>query len=274
MSPEYKVMVRKNSYGVSETCIDATARDRWGRPLEQMGLNAEVRKAIREGAKRIIIDGVMGQRYIASAAKAKDLYIGIKGTPGNDLGAFLDGPTLEVFGNAQDMTGNTMSSGRIVVHGNAWDVTGLSLRGGRILVRGSSGFRVGIHMKEFGSDRPAIVIGGSTGDYLGEYMAGGDILVLGEGVPEGESPVGSFVGTGIHGGNIFVRGKVEQHQLGMGASIAELTEEDRKLLEGLIADFETTFQTKVERDWRTFTKIRPLSSRPFTGRFDSTPIWI
>ncbi len=273
MSAEYKTTVRKSGYGVSETIIDATARDRWGRPLEQAALNSEVRKAIAEGSKRIIIEGVMGQRYIASAARVKDLYVAIKGTPGNDLGAFLDGPTIEVFGNAQDMTGNTMSSGRIVVHGNAWDVTGLSLRGGRIMVRGSSGFRVGIHMKEYGEDRPAIVIGGSTGDYLGEYMAGGNILVLGEGVPEGESPVGSFIGTGIHGGSIFVRGKVEKHQLGMGASISELSDEDKQLLEDLITDFENTFKTKVEREWDAFTKIKPLSSRPFTGRFDSTPIW-
>ncbi len=238
-----------------------------------MALNSEVRKAIAEGSKRIIIDGVLGQRYIGSAAKAKDLYVAIKGTPGNDLGAFLDGPTIEVFGNAQDMTGNTMSSGRIVIHGNAWDVTGLSLRGGRILVRGSSGFRVGIHMKEFGEERPAIVIGGTTGDYLGEYMAGGNILVLGEGVPEGESPVGSFIGTGIHGGSIYVRGKVEKHQLGMGASISDLSDEDIKILDELIADFENTFSVKVERDWSKFTKIKPLSSRPFTGRFDSTAIW-
>ncbi|NLT37875.1 MAG: hypothetical protein GXX95_06930 [Methanomassiliicoccus sp.] len=273
MSPIYKVTVRKNRDGISETIIDATSRDRWGRPLEHMALNAEIRKAIHEGARRIMIDGVLGQRYIASAAKAKDLYVGIRGTPGNDLGAFLDGPTLEVFGNAQDMTGNTMSSGRIVIHGNAWDVTGLSLRGGRILVRGSSGFRVGIHMKEFGEDRPAIVIGGSTGDYLGEYMAGGNVLVLGDGVPENESPVGSFVGTGIHGGCIFVRGKVEKHQLGMGASISDLTDDDKILLEELISDFEKSFETKVERDWSKIVKIKPLSSRPFTGRFDSTPIW-
>ncbi len=59
----------------------------------------------------------------------------------------------------------------------------------------------------------------------------------------------------------------------MGASISELTEDDKVLLEELITDFETTFNTRVERGWETFTKIGPLSSRPFTGRFDSTPIW-
>lgn len=273
MNNEYKVTTRRDGLGVTETHIDASGRDSWGRPLDQRALNSAVREAIANGATRIIIEGVMGQRYLVSATRAKDLYVAIRGTPGNDLGAFLDGPTVEVFGNAQDMTGNTMCSGRIVVHGNAWDVTGLSARGGRILVKGSSGFRVGIHMKEYGDEKPTIIIGGSTGDYLGEYMAGGNILVLGRGMGEDRSPVGSFIGTGIHGGVIFVRGKVEQHQLGMGASISELTEDDKVLLEELITDFETTFNTRVERGWETFTKIGPLSSRPFTGRFDSTPIW-
>lgn len=273
MNNEYKVTTRRDGLGVAETHIDASGRDSWGRPLDQRALNSAVREAIANGATRIIIEGVMGQRYLVSATRAKDLYVAIRGTPGNDLGAFLDGPTVEVFGNAQDMTGNTMCSGRIVVHGNAWDVTGLSARGGRILVKGSSGFRVGIHMKEYGDEKPTIIIGGSTGDYLGEYMAGGNILVLGRGMGEDRSPVGSFIGTGIHGGVIFVRGKVEQHQLGMGASISELTEDDKVLLEELITDFETTFNTRVERGWETFTKIGPLSSRPFTGRFDSTPIW-
>jgi glutamate synthase domain-containing protein 3 len=55
-------------------------------------------------------------------------------------------------------------------------------------------------MKEYGDEKPTIIIGGSTGDYLGEYMAGGNILVLGRGMGEDRSPVGSFIGTGIHGG--------------------------------------------------------------------------
>lgn len=264
--------VRVNGDGCEETVIDASAKDVYGRPIDFRLLNAEIRNAMCSGTKRIIIEGVMGQRYIASACTNKDLYIGIKGTPGNNLGAFLHGPTIEVFGNAQDMTGNTMSSGRIVVHGNAWDVTGLAARGGRILVRGSSGTRVGIHMKEFGEYRPQIVVGGRTGDYLGEYMAGGNIVVLGLGVPEGTSPVGSNLGTGIHAGAIFVRGKVERHQLGVAASFKDLTEEDRATLEDLVSDYERTFDVSVSHDWSDINKIAPISSRPFRGHFDPTAI--
>ncbi|MBI0582732.1 MAG: hypothetical protein ISF22_00745 [Methanomassiliicoccus sp.] len=256
-----------------EVSIDTSRRDQWGRPVDQRTLNAEIRQAISGGAERIIISGVMGQRYIASAATAKGLYIGIRGTPGNDLGAFMDGPTVEVFGNAQDMTGNTMSSGRIIIHGNAWDVTGLAARGGRILVKGSSGTRVGIHMKAFGCDSPSIVIGGRTGDYLGEYMAGGTVLVLGSGVPEEGSPVGTFVGAGMHGGVIYVRGMVEEHQLGTGAKLSPMDEGDRKAVDELLTDFERSFDLPADRDWSEYRKIVPLSSRPFRGRFDPTMVW-
>ena len=43
---------------------------------------------------------------------------------------FMDGPTVEVFGNAQDGVGNTMNGGTVVVHGNAGDVLGYGMRGG------------------------------------------------------------------------------------------------------------------------------------------------
>ena len=47
--------------------------------------------------------------------------------------------------------------------------------------RGNAGYRVGIHMKAYEDHRPVIVIGGKAGDYLGEYQAGGVLIVLGIG---------------------------------------------------------------------------------------------
>jgi len=261
---------KRSSDGTAEVVVDASGRDEWGRPVDYRALNGAIREAMCSGAERITVRGVMGQRYIASACTERGLSIRIHGTPGNNLGAFLDGPTIEVLGNAQDMTGNTMSSGRIVVHGNAWDVTGLAARGGRILVKGSSGYRVGIHMKEFGEAVPTILIGGRAGDYLGEYMAGGAILVLGQGIDG--SPVGSSVGAGMHGGCIYVLGPVEEHQLGTGAAIQPLTDDDRARLEEMVSDFEQTFRTEVSHDWSRYTKVGPRSSRPFRGHFDPTPV--
>ena len=258
--------------GPDEAIIHADQKGPDGRPMHYKMLNALIRKLVLEGIKKIVIEGTMGQRYIAATAAVKDLFIEIHGTPGNNLGAFLDGPTIEVFGNAQDLTGNTMNSGRMIIHGNAWDVTGLAARGGTILIQGSTGYRVGIHMKEYSGQKPTIVIGGTAKDYLGEYMAGGTILVLDLNRSEGRSPVGLNLGAGIHGGKMYVRGKVEQHQLGAGAIMGQLTGEDIAELEPLIKEFEKAFHSKVPREWETYVRISPSSSRPFSGHYDPTCI--
>jgi glutamate synthase domain-containing protein 3 len=107
--------------------------------------------------------------------------IEIFGTPGNDLGAFLYGHQIRVHGNAQDGVGNTMDAGEIVVEGRAGDVLGFSMRGGKIFVRDSVGYRTALHMKEYEDKRPVLVIGGTSQDFLGEYMAGGIVILLGLG---------------------------------------------------------------------------------------------
>ncbi|KAF5072704.1 GXGXG motif protein [anaerobic digester metagenome] len=239
------------------------------RPMHYTTLNCVMRKAMRRGCSSIELKGVMGQRYLASTASTPGLYIAVHGTPGNDLGAFLNGPTIEVFGNAQDMTGNTMNSGRIIVHGNAWDVTGLAARGGQILVQGDTGYRVGIHMKEFGGSRPTMVIGGTAKDYLGEYMAGGTVLVLGL---NGGSPVGRSLGAGMHGGRIFVRGRVGPEQLGPGAAISPLSPEDEREVRGLLDEFNKAFGTAVPDAMGGYVKVAPSSSRPFSGYYDKTNV--
>ncbi len=144
----------------------------------------------------------LGQRYIGSGGE--NVEIQLRQVPGNALGAYLNGGRIQVFCNAQDATGDTMNDGEIVVHGSVGDATGYAMRGGTILVERDAGYRCGIHMKEYQDKVPAIVIGGSCGSFLGEYQAGGVILVLGVGC-EDRSPVGYFCGTGMHGGRIYLR---------------------------------------------------------------------
>ncbi len=250
--------------------IDADRRDELGHPMGYRELNERIREAVSKGCKNVVLNNVLGQRYIGSTIGVAR--IEIHGTPGNDLGAFLNGATIEVFGNAQDVTGNTMNAGRIIVHGNAWDITGLAARGGTILIRDDAGYRVGINMKEYEDTKPSLIIGGSVRDYLGEYMAGGSILVLGTGVTEGQSPIGLYIGAGIHGGRLFIRGKVESYQLGAGATITDIAEDDIEELESMISEYELAFGKKIERDWSKFVKIAPQDSRPFKGYYDKTLI--
>lgn len=162
-------------------------------------LNEQIR-AIDDS--EITIENVIGQRYLGCGSANRT--ITIHGTPGNGLGQYLCGSTIEVFGNAQEAVGDTMNQGDIIVHGNVGDACGYGMRGGRIFIESDCGYRGGIHMKAYEQHFPAIVIGGKAGSFLGEYQAGGLILVLGQG-QDGAYPAGNFCGTGMHGGKIVLR---------------------------------------------------------------------
>ena len=162
-------------------------------------LNDEIRNCTD---KDIIIDNCIGQRYIGSGLRDKNIVI--NGTPGNALGSYLDGCTVRVYGNTQEATGDTMNSGTLYIHGSSGDATGYAMRGGKIFIEKDAGYRTGIHIKAYKEHKPAIVIGGSAGSFLGEYQAGGTIVVLGLNT-NSKTPVGRFCGTGMHGGKIFIR---------------------------------------------------------------------
>ncbi len=159
-------------------------------------------EAIRASGGDCTVDECCGQRFIAAGMSGRS--VEIRGIPGNALGAYLNGGTLTVMGNAQDAVGDTMNEGRIVVHGNIGDAAGYAMRGGRILVRGNAGYRAGIHMKAYREKIPVMVIGGRAGSFLGEYQAGGLIVVLNLLTP-GKRIVGDFPCTGMHGGKMFLR---------------------------------------------------------------------
>ena len=150
----------------------------------------------------ITIENAIGQRYLGCGSSGKK--ITIHGTPGNGLGQYLNGSTLEVFGNAQEAVGDTMNDGDIIIHGSVGDACGYGMRGGRIFIEGNCGYRGGIHMKAYEQHFPAVVIGGKAGSFLGEYQAGGLIIVLGL-HEDGKPIVGNFPCTGMHGGRMFLR---------------------------------------------------------------------
>lgn len=244
-----------------------------GIPLDYKDFNDLVHQAADDGCTRIKLINVFGQRFIA-AGMDKKVTIDIHGTPGNDLGIFMDGPTINVYGNAEDHTGNTMNSGNIIIHGHAWDVTGLAARGGKIFIKQESGYRVGIHMKEYKTIKPVLVVGGRVREFFGEYMAGGILVALGlniqgDKISECRQVTEGSLGTGIHGGVIYIRGEVDENLLGVGAAFAAFEEADRKTLTPIFQEFSRHFDIPQELIWkRPFTKIVPGSARPF-GNFYS-----
>lgn len=226
-------------------------------------LNARLREVVLNETQKIELQNVYGQRYIGTDLD-KPVEIEVFGTPGNDLGAFMDGPRIIVHGNAQDGCGNTMNDGEIIVHGHAGDIIGLSARGGKIFVREDVGYRAGIHMKEYQDKKPVLVIGGTAQDFLGEYMAGGILILLGLNLSEEEHHKANFIGTGMHGGVIYLRGSVEGYQLGKEVGLAELKEKDCQILQKFVGEFAAHFGYEAgEILKRKFIKLFPRWRRPY-----------
>lgn len=176
----------------------------------------------------------------------------------------MNGPRIIVHGNAQDGCGNTMNEGEVIVYGHDEDIIGLSARGGKIFVQEDVGYRAGIHMKEYQGKRPVLVIGGTAQDFLGEYMAGGILMCLGLNLREGEYHKAEFIGTGMHGGLIYIRGNVEDYQPGKEVGVAELEENGYRILHQCVSEFAACFSYDGEAILgRKFMKLFPRWLRPY-----------
>jgi len=220
----------------------------------------ELNRRIKAAGEYVHIEECYGQRFIGSGLKGKT--VAINGTPGNALGAYLDGATIEVKGNAQDATGDTMNDGKIIIHGNAGDALGYAMRGGSIFVRGDAGYRTGIHMKEYKEKIPVIIIGGRTGSFLGEYIAGGIIIVLGIGADG--PPVGNFTGTGMHGGKIFIRTDKELAALPAQVIAEEAGEDDLREIAPVVGEFAGYFGMDAQSLMQDkFFILRPNAKNPY-----------
>ncbi|HPT78482.1 MAG TPA: glutamate synthase [Candidatus Atribacteria bacterium] len=219
-------------------------------------LNDEIRRAEED----IIIEDCFGERYIGSCASS--ITITINGTPGNAMGAYLDGATIIVNGNVQDAVGDTMNDGKIIIHGNAGDALGYAMRGGKIYVKGDAGYRTGIHMKEYKDKRHVIVVGGSTGSFLGEYLAGGMIIVLGM---ESEAcPVGDFTGTGMHGGLIFIRSSTPPANLPKQVTVSLADDLDMGSMNEYLMEYADTFGLSIDEILRKpFYRLAPNAKNPY-----------
>jgi glutamate synthase domain-containing protein 3 len=234
--------------------------------LHYTSLNRQIREAIAAGTKEIIIENVLGQRFIGDGIRGDGVTLTVNGVPGGDLAMFMSGPTIIVHGNAEHAPGNTMDKGQIIIHGSAGDAVAHSMRGGRVYVRDNIGYRGGIHMKQYTDKRPILVVGGAARAFLGEYMAGGLLIVLGlTGIPPIEE---RGVGSGIHGGEIFVRGCVDTDNLGVGAQQKPATEEQKVQIRPVIEDFARTFGIDSERLLTSdYSRISPASARPFANKY-------
>lgn len=205
------------------------------------------------------ITGALGQRFVAAGAGER--HIAIHGTPGNALAAYLNGAEVEVFGNAQDAVGDTMNDGKVVVHGNIGDAAGYAMRGGSIYVKGNAGYRAGIHMKAYRDKVPHLVVGGVTGSFLGEYQAGGVIVVLG--LDSDKPIVGNFPCTGMHGGKMLLRSDLGGISLPMGVHAERIEARDSEFAP-CIREYCRLFDVDEDAIFEgAFTLVTPDTNNPY-----------
>ena len=203
----------------------------------------------------------LGQRFIAAGMSAKN--ITVTGIPGNALGAYLNGAVIEVMGNAQDAVGDTMNDGKIVIHGNIGDAAGYAMRGGKLFVKGNAGYRAGIHMKAYREKQPVMIIGGKCGSFLGEYQAGGIIVVLGL-TDDDKSIVGNYPSTGMHGGKIFLRSDCKGIDFPAQVTAKKASDDDLNEIKAYIEEFCELFGYEEADVLNSpFTIITPDSKNPY-----------
>ncbi len=225
--------------------------------MDQSMLN----QAIRQNGSDVHIINCLGQRFIA--AGMSDKTITIDGIPGNALGAYLNGAVITVRANAQDAVGDTMNDGKIIIHGNIGDAAGYAMRGGRIFIKDSAGYRAGIHMKAYQDKVPAMVIGGTAGSFLGEYQAGGVIVVLG--LDSGSRRiVGNFPCTGMHGGKMFLRGDHRDISFPSQVTARAASQEDMAQIQPLVVEYCQLFgRDPAQVLDAPFTMVTPDSKNPY-----------
>ena len=231
-----------------------------------MKLNADgldytvINELLREQKKECTLENCCGQRFIAAGMSEKK--ITVNGVPGNALGAYLNGAVITVNGNAQDAVGDTMNEGRIVVNGNIGDTAGYAMRGGRIYVRGNAGYRSGIHMKEYKEKIPLMIIGGCTGSFLGEYQAGGVIVVLN--LDNSKKIVGNFTATGMHGGKMYLRSNCKDVVFPSQVTAKKATADDKKEIKKYLTEYCKIFGLDLNEILDSeFTVITPDSKNPY-----------
>ena len=156
-----------------------------------------------------------------------------------------------------------MNKGTIIINGNIGDAAGYAMRGGEIFIKGNAGYRAGIHMKAYKEKHPTLIIGGRTGSFLGEYQAGGTIIVLGL-HEDGKNIVGNYPCTGMHGGKLYLRSNCENIKFPKQVTAHKATDEEKDEIRNTVKTFCEYFDLDADEIMNSdFTVVLPDSKNPF-----------
>ncbi len=194
-----------------------------------------------EAKGRVALDDVKGQHLLASGLRAPNV-VSLKGYVGDYCFSLNSGAHIHLNGDGGRFLADTMTSGEVVINGNVSHGLGFSLYGGYVVVRGNAGGRLG-QMNKGGT----IIVDGNTRDSIGLYSLSGDIIIT--------KNAGRKVGDWMIHGNIYIGGK--HYELGHNVQEEELNDEDIEKLSHLFYYYD------IDRPLEKFTKVVPISSRPF-----------
>ncbi len=166
---------------------------------------------LNTGKDHVTVKNVFGHRYIGMEFPDKRKTLDLYGYCGNCLMNLNINNHVNVYGNVADDCCDGMIGGKVVIHGNAGDVLAQAFQNGRIYVNGNVGNRAGLQMRSYSNFKPYLIINGGFDDYLGEYMSGGVILSF----SNTEQIDGKYIGSGMIGGKIIIRGNVNKNKIGI-----------------------------------------------------------
>ncbi len=160
--------------------IDATGFEPQGTD-PRYSLSCLLSLAYQKGWRKFLLYRVAGQRLLSTAVMGKgdthDVEIDIYGTPGEYLGAFMQGGIVRVHGNSQNFTGMCMRYGYLQVFGNAGKVCGYASKGGKIFILGDINDRAWTNsVNDTRGQNLQIHVLGSASKYAGESLMGGDFF--------------------------------------------------------------------------------------------------
>jgi glutamate synthase domain-containing protein 3 len=146
--------------------------------------------------------------------------VSIAGNAGYFIGGLCDGPEVTIDGFVGWSVAENLMSGTVRVRGNASECAGASAHGGTIIIEGDASSRAGISLKG-----GTVLVAGDVGHMSG-FMAQAGVLLVG-------GNAHAALGDSLYEAVIYVDGSIAS--LGSDAQVEELTEDDVRLVSGLVA---------------------------------------
>ncbi|MCB0284667.1 MAG: class II glutamine amidotransferase, partial [Calditrichaeota bacterium] len=144
-------------------------------------LAAFLNRAYELGWRKFIIYRLHGQRLVSTAVMGSgdtdDVEMDVYGSVGEYFGAFMQGGTIRLHGNAQNFTAMCMHHGNLYIFGNAGKVCGYGSKGGKVFIMGNVVDRVWTNsVNDCRTQSLEIMILGSATKYAGESLMGGNFF--------------------------------------------------------------------------------------------------